>query len=98
MPGAFAWPAGVGDIVVGLAAPIVGATYARSPHRAAGWLRAWNLLGIADLIVALTTGFLPSPSSLQVLALDAPNTLVTAFPLVLIPVFLLRLCFFLHFA
>ena len=98
MPGAFAWPAGVGDVVVGLAAPIVGAAYARSPHRAAGWVRAWNFLGIADLIVALTTGFLTSPSPLQVLALDAPNKLVTAFPLVMIPVFLVPLSLLFHFA
>lgn len=98
MPGAFALPAGIGDVVVGLAAPIVGAAYGRSPHRAAGWVRAWNWFGITDLVVALTTGFLTSPSPLQRLALDAPNTLIGAFPLVIIPVFLVPLSLLLHFA
>src|SRR5580658_7754017 len=42
LPGAFAWPAGVGDVIVGLLAPVVGFAYAYSPTRAAGLLRAWN--------------------------------------------------------
>jgi hypothetical protein len=97
-PGVFAWPAGVGDILVGLLAPVIGAAYARNPRRAVPWLRAWNLLGIADLVVALTTGFLSSPSPLQLFALDTPNELITRFPLVLIPVFLVPLSILLHLA
>jgi hypothetical protein len=97
-PGVFAWPAGVGDILVGLLAPAIGAAYARNPRRAAPWLRAWNLLGIADLVVALTTGFLSSPSPLQLFAFDTPNELITKFPLVLIPVFLVPLSILLHLA
>jgi hypothetical protein len=53
---------------------------------------------MADLAVAVTTGFLTSPSPVQLLALDRPNTLVTAFPLVLIPVFLVPLSVLLHLA
>jgi hypothetical protein len=98
LPGAFAWPAGYGDITVGLLAPIVGIAYARRGKSAAGWLLMWNVLGLADLAVALTTGFLTSPSRLQMLALDAPNTLIGAFPLVMIPVFLVPLAILLHFA
>src|ERR1700723_3825392 len=98
LPGAFAWPAGVGDVIVGLLAPAVGFAYAYSPTRAAGLLRAWNLLGIGDLIVAGATGFLTSPSRFQVLALDSPNVLITAFPLAMIPVFLVPLAVLLHLA
>jgi hypothetical protein len=98
MPGAFAWPAGVGDIIVGLAAPVVGMAYAHRWRNATGWLRAWNLFGIADLVIALTTGFLTSPSRLQMLALNQPNELVSAFPLVMIPVFLVPLSILLHLA
>jgi hypothetical protein len=57
LPGLFAWPAGVGDILVGLLAPTIGIAYARRSSNAAGWLRAWNLFGIGDLIVALATRF-----------------------------------------
>jgi hypothetical protein len=98
LPGTFAWPAGVGDVIVGLLAPVVGFAYAYSPTRAAGLLRAWNLLGIGDLIVAVATGFLTSPSRFQMLALDSPNVLITAFPLAMIPVFLVPLAVLLHLA
>lgn len=96
LPREFAWPAGVGDVIVGLLAPAVGLAYARGWRGSTGLLRAWNLLGIADLVVATTTGFLTSPSPLQALAFDRPNTLITAFPLVLIPVFLVPLSVLLH--
>ena len=61
-------------------------------------LRAWNLFGISDLVVAVTTGFLTSPSQLQLLAFDRPNDLISAFPLVMIPVFLVPLSVLLHLA
>ena len=98
LPGAFAWPAGVGDVLVGLLAPVVGIASARGWRSSAGWLRAWNFLGLADLAVAVTTGFLTSPSPLQTLALDRPNQLITSFPLAMIPVFLVPLAILLHFA
>jgi hypothetical protein len=98
MPGEFAWPAGVGDVTVGLLAPAVGLAYAHGSRRAAGLVRAWNLLGIVDLIVALTMGFLTSPSPLQKFAFGTPNELISAFPLVMVPVFLVPLSILLHLA
>jgi hypothetical protein len=98
LPGLFAWPAGVGDIAVGLFAPFVASRYARNPLEGAGAVRAWNLFGIADLVVAVGTGFLTSPSALQLFALDNPNELVSAFPLVLVPVYLVPLSIVLHLA
>src|SRR5271170_661936 len=98
LPRAFAWPAGVGDVAVGLLAPIVGLAVARHSRGSASLLRAWNLLGIADLVVAVTTGFLTSPSPLQMLAFDRPNDLITRFPLAIIPVFLVPLSILLHLA
>jgi len=98
LPGAFAWPAGVGDVTVGLLAPAVGIVWARRSRSAAGLVRGWNLLGIGDLVVAVTTGFLTSPSRFQMLAFDAPNELISAFPLAMIPVFLVPLSILLHFA
>jgi small basic protein len=98
MPGAFAWPAGAGDVMVGLLAPAVGIAYARGSRGSAGMVWAWNLLGITDLVVAIATGFLTSPSPLQMLAFDRPNELINAFPLVMIPVFLVPLSVLLHLA
>lgn len=98
LPGAFALPAGLGDMAVGLLAPVAGIAYATGARGSSGWVRAWNVLGIADLVVAVTTGFLTSPSPLQLLALDHPNELISSFPLVMIPVFLVPLSVLLHLA
>ncbi len=98
LPGAFALPAGCGDVLVGLLAPIVGIAVARQWRGSTSLLRAWNLLGIADLVVAVSTGFLSSPSPFQMLAFDRPNELITAFPLAMIPVSLVPLSILLHLA
>src|SRR5262249_46545177 len=86
MPGLFAWPAGVGDVIVGLLAPVVALAYARDARRNAGRVTTWNVLGILDLVVAITTGFITSPSPL--FSYEPPNELIAIFPLVLIPVYL----------
>lgn len=98
MPGLFALPAGIGDVAVGLLAPVVASRYARNPQAHAAEVRTWNLLGIADLAIAVGTGFLTSPSALQLFAFDNPNTLISAFPLVLVPVYLVPLSILLHIA
>jgi hypothetical protein len=98
LPGLFALPAGLGDVAVGLLAPVVAIAYARSPDGAARRVRLWNLLGIADLVIAVTTGFLTAPSPLQVAAFDRPNVLIAMFPLALIPVYMVPLSILLHFA
>jgi hypothetical protein len=98
LPGVFAWPAGTGDVLVGLLAPIVAAAYLRSPRESAGLARAWNVLGLADLAVAVTTGFLTSASPVQRFALEAPNDLISAFPLTLVPTFLVPISIVLHVA
>jgi hypothetical protein len=98
LPGLFALPAGLGDVSVGLFAPLVATAYARSPHGAAHRVRLWNLLGIADLVIAVTMGFLTSPSPLQLASFDRPSVLIAIFPLSLIPVYMVPLSILLHFA
>jgi hypothetical protein len=98
LPGLFAWPAGLGDVLVGVIAPVVAVSYARSPRMNADLVFAWNLFGLADLVIAVTTGFLTSPSVFQLFAFDLPNELVSRFPLVLVPVFLVPVSVLLHLA
>ena len=98
LPGLFAWPAGLGDVLVGVLAPAVAIAYARAPDRNADLVFAWNLFGLADLIVAVTTGFLTTPSIFQSFAFDLPNELISHLPLVLIPVFLVPVSVLLHLA
>lgn len=103
MPAAFALPAGIGDIAIGPAAPFVAARV-RSGLDGADAARArrvaitWNVLGIADLVVAVALGFFTSPSHFQLLASDLPNALITRMPYVLIPTFAVPLSILLHIA
>jgi hypothetical protein len=96
LPGAFAWPAGLGDIAIGLTAPWMALALARRAGFAASRLFVvWNLLGILDLVVAVGTGTLN-----QLLATDAAGGITTApmaqMPLILIPAFLVPLFVMLH--
>jgi hypothetical protein len=55
LPGGFAWPAGVGDTITGLAAPFVALALLRQCRGSVTLAVAWNLFGILDLIVAPAT-------------------------------------------
>jgi hypothetical protein len=97
IPAQFALPAGIGDVLVGLAAPFVALKLAKQgPARAGRAVLAWCALGILDLTVAVTCGFLSAPSVFQQLALDAPNYAITRYPLVLIPAFAVPASVLLH--
>jgi hypothetical protein len=98
LPGFFALPAGIGDIAVGATALIIAAVYGSARNPPAGIVVLWNAFGIADLIVAVATGFLSSPSPLQVAAFHLPNQLITELPLVLVPTFAVPLAILLHLA
>jgi len=92
LPAAFALPAGLGDIAIGVAAPFVARRLARGTGRA-GAVR-FNVLGILDLVVAGMIGFLllgfveATPST-------APLTLL---PLALVPTAAVPLAVALHIA
>jgi hypothetical protein len=96
LPGAFALPAGIGDIVIGAAAPFVAAAVAarRPGHRALAV--GWNILGVADLVNALFQGVSHSPPPYGFLAGSVTTAAVTHYPLSLIPTFGVPLAFILH--
>lgn len=98
LPGPFAWPAGVGDVAVGLLAALVARADFDRPSTCFTAVSLWNVLGILDLIVAVAMGLLTVPSPLQRLAFNRPTELITVFPLVLIPTFLVPLSLLLHLA
>jgi hypothetical protein len=95
-PGAFAVPAGMGDVITGLfALPTAIALASGQP----GSIRAallWNLFGIADLVMAVTLGALTSPGPLQRLALDHPNLTTGSYPTAIIPAFTVPTSLVLH--
>jgi hypothetical protein len=98
LPGQFALPAGWGDVAIGLAALPVALAYSHDLVGSRAALVLWNVLGLLDLAVAVTTGFLTSPSPIQMLAFDRPNQMITEYPLVLVPTFAVPLAVLLHVA
>jgi hypothetical protein len=97
LPGLFALPAGLGDMAIGAVAPWLVVSLARAPAVAnsAGFLR-WTMLGIADLVVAVTMATI---CSLRGDAGGGPSMGPMAeLPLVLIPAFLVPLFVMLHIA
>lgn len=96
MPAVFALPAGIGDVIVGLTAPLAAYALLKSPRWGVLAARAWNALGIADLVLAVSLGFLSSPSAFEVLSKSAPNAAVSRFPFVLVPAFLVPVSILLH--
>jgi hypothetical protein len=98
LPGIFALPAGYGDTFVGLTALLVAAGYARYSSKCDPFVALWNWLGLADLVVAIATGFLSAPSRFQIFSLQAPNFLIGSFPLVMIPIYAVPLSIVLHLA
>jgi hypothetical protein len=94
MPALWAWPAGVGDILIGLAAFPV----ARRLDEPGGTNRAivFNLLGLADLVVAIGLGMMTSLGPTNVFHTTPSSQMATRFPLALVPTFLVPLAFMLH--
>lgn len=95
LPGAFALPAGWGDIAVGASAPLVawGVASGRLPRPA---FVAWNLLGLADLVTAVTLGVLSSAGPVGILAGAVTTRIMGTFPLGMIPTFFVPLLAILH--
>lgn len=99
LPATLAHSAGWGDITVGaLAIPVVWAIR----RRAAGWrwiTAAWNLLGTADLLIAVTLGVGSAPGSPVRFNFEAPGSgAIVHFPWVLIPAFFVPLFLLTHIA
>jgi hypothetical protein len=96
LPGFFAWPAGLGDIAIGLTAPWIVMALIQRPDFASSKLFIWwNLLGILDLVVAVTTGVISNGLAPGIVGeiTTAPMALL---PLVLVPVFFVPIFVMLH--
>jgi hypothetical protein len=96
MPGVFAWPAGIGDVITGLMAlPIATAIASRRPGSTRATL-LWNAFGLGDLVLAILLGALTSPGPLQHLSFEHPNLGIGAYPYAIIPAFIVPGSFVLH--
>ncbi len=87
LPREFALPAGIGDVFIGASGLALAFWLASGSSLSRKAAYAWNIFGIADLVVAVATGFLTSPGPFHQLALDDPNMLISAYPLAMVPAF-----------
>lgn len=95
LPGYFAWPAAVGDMFIGVTAPLMLARMNDPTFVQGRAFAVWNLLGILDLVVAVSMGALGSllvgnPNGLL------PTTIMSQLPLVLVPTFFVPFFVMLH--
>lgn len=99
LPGLFAFPAGLGDMAVGFTAPWILLQLVRRPSFAASRrYMIWNILGIVDFVVAVSTatlssGFIPGITRLMGNVTTSP---MAHLPLVLIPAFMVPIFTMLH--
>ena len=96
IPGAFALPAGIGDVATGMLALPAAVWVASSSPKGTGIGIRWNMLGLVDFAIAVATGFLTSPGPGHLLAHDHPNTLIATFPTVMVPAFAVPFSILLH--
>ncbi len=100
LPALFALPAGLGDMAVGFTAPWMVLALVRNPAFAASRrFRIWNILGIVDFVVAVSTatlssGFFPGITRLLGGVTASP---MAQLPLVLIPAYMVPFFIMLHF-
>jgi hypothetical protein len=95
LPGLFAWPAGLGDMAIGIVAPlwIVALTRNREAVASARF-RLWNALGILDFVIAFTTATI---CAITIVGDSVPSIApMGQLPLVLIPEFMVPLFLMLH--
>jgi hypothetical protein len=97
LPTGFALPAGGGDVLVGLLAPVVAYALWRRPDRRVLGI-AFNVLGLLDFAAAIPLGVMHAPGQLQVFATEPTAEIMGLLPMALIPTFVVPLATVLHIA
>jgi hypothetical protein len=96
VPGIFALPAGIGDLMTGLLALPVAYYLASRNGGAARSAIAWNIFGILDLAIAVGIGLAIAPGPLQLIVPTIPNSLTGLYPTVMTPAFAVPSSILLH--
>jgi len=96
IPGVFALPAGIGDVITGLlVVPIAISVAADTPESRRAAI-GWNVFGLLDFAVAISIALMIAPGPLQLIAPSIPNTTAGVYPNVMIPVFAVPSSILLH--
>ncbi len=95
VPGIFAYPAGVGDVLVALVALTVLVASRNASHVSDGAIKLVIVLGVLDFMSAFFFGFTSSDTPLQLFTPAVPNNVIV-FPTGMIPLFLVPYAIFFH--
>ena len=87
LPGTFAWPAGVGDMIVGIYAPFVVYALVRRSPKWRGQVILLSILGLLDFVGAIGSGILAGDNPIGVLRGPIPTAIMQRLPLSIIPTF-----------
>lgn len=96
LPGVFGVPAGIGDTLTGLFAVPAAIAVATGTAQGRRTAIAWNILGLADLAMAVTLGAITSPGPFQLIVPHVPSIGAGAYPGVLTPAFVVPSSILLH--
>jgi len=96
VPGVFALPAGVGDVITGLLAVPIAISLAADTPEARRAAIAWNVFGLVDFAVAVSIGLMTAPGPFQMITPSIPNSTVGVYPNVMIPAFAVPSSILLH--
>jgi hypothetical protein len=97
LPAPFAPTAGWGDVAVGLLAmPLALMLLRNEAATPRGWIVAWNLLGLTDLVVAVTLGATSTPGPIRLFHGEPSSAIMANLPWILIPCFLVPSLAFMH--
>ncbi len=81
------------DILAGITSLLA----ARFLFPSRNWMIAWNIAGLGLLINIVSIAILSMPTSLRLFDNEPANTIVTQFPYIILPTFLVPLAYILHF-
>jgi hypothetical protein len=96
VPGIFALPAGIGDLLTGLLAVPVAIALAAGSLEARTAAVAWNVFGLLDFTIAVSIGLMISPGLLQLIVPSISNATVGIYPNVMTPAFAVPSSILLH--
>lgn len=96
LPGIFAIPTGLGDVFIGITAPFIAYLVYKKGTAMQQFALAWNYLGIADLVMAITLGIVTYSWLYQIGPTEVSSNPIAEFPLIIIPVFAVPLSILLH--